>query len=141
AAGSIYTAAHLTEISQLNGIGRRMPWTMLAFTIGSFSMIGLPPTAGFVSKWMMLSGSWDGGDWLSMVVMILATVLNAMYFLPIVYRAFWLAPPPDNREFPAHGEGPIPVVMALSVTALLTVGMFLWPQIPYDLATAIMEAP
>ncbi|MEM0943127.1 MAG: monovalent cation/H+ antiporter subunit D family protein, partial [Pseudomonadota bacterium] len=125
AAGSIYTAAHLTEISQLNGIGRRMPWTMLAFTLGSFSMIGLPPTAGFVSKWMMLSGSWDGGDWLSMVVMILATVLNAMYFLPIVYRAFWLAPPPDNREFPAHGEGPIPVVMALSVTALLTVGMFL----------------
>ena len=57
AAGAIYTAAHKTEVSQLDGIGRRMPWTMGAFTIGALSMIGLPPAAGFVSKWYMLSGA------------------------------------------------------------------------------------
>ena len=57
AAGSIYTAAHLTEISQLDGIGRRMPWTMGAFAIGALGMIGLPPTAGFLGKWFMLTGS------------------------------------------------------------------------------------
>ena len=50
AAGAIYTAAHKTEVSQLDGIGRRMPWTMGAFAIGALSMIGLPPTAGFVSQ-------------------------------------------------------------------------------------------
>ena len=57
AAGSIYTAAHMTEISQLDGIGRRMPWTMAAFTIGALGMIGLPPTAGFLGKWFMLTGA------------------------------------------------------------------------------------
>src|SRR3970282_601031 len=55
AAGAIYTAAHKTEVSQLDGIGRRMPWTMGAFGIGALSMIGLPPAAGFLSKWYMVS--------------------------------------------------------------------------------------
>ena len=54
AAGSIYTAAHLTEVSQLDGIGRRMPWTMGAFAVGALAMIGLPPTAGFLGKWFIL---------------------------------------------------------------------------------------
>jgi multicomponent Na+:H+ antiporter subunit D len=63
AAGAIYTAAHKTEVSQLDGIGRRMPWTMAAFTIGALSMIGLPPAAGFVSKWYMLSGAMAAQQW------------------------------------------------------------------------------
>ncbi len=57
AAGAIYTAAKKTEIGQLRGIGRRMPWTMTAFTIGALSMIGVPPTGGFVSKWYILAGA------------------------------------------------------------------------------------
>jgi hypothetical protein len=65
AAGAIYTAAHKTEVSQLDGIGRRMPWTMAAFTIGALSMIGLPPAAGFVSKWYMLSGAMAAQHWLA----------------------------------------------------------------------------
>jgi multicomponent Na+:H+ antiporter subunit D len=63
AAGAIYTAAHKTEVSQLDGIGRRMPWTMGAFAIGALSMIGLPPAAGFVSKWYMLSGAMAAAHW------------------------------------------------------------------------------
>ena len=63
AAGAIYTAAHKTEVSELDGIGRRMPWTMGAFAIGAISMIGLPPTAGFISKWYMLSGAMAGAHW------------------------------------------------------------------------------
>ena len=63
AAGSIYTAAHKTEVSQLDGIGRRMPWTMVAFSIGALSMIGLPPAVGFVSKWFMLSGAMASQQW------------------------------------------------------------------------------
>ena len=63
AAGSLHTAAHLTEVSQLDGIGRRMPWTMGAFAIGAISMIGLPPTAGFLGKWFILAGAVESANW------------------------------------------------------------------------------
>ena len=97
AAGSIYTAAHKTEVSQLDGIGRRMPWTMGAFTIGALSMIGLPPTAGFISKWYLLSAAWETEFTFVVVVIVISTLLNAGYFLPIVYRAFFRPPPPIGR--------------------------------------------
>ena len=92
AAGSIYTAAHLTEVSQLDGIGRRMPWTMGAFAIGALGMIGVPPTAGFLGKWFILTGAMQTANWLAVAVIILSTLLNAGYFLPIVFRAFFREP-------------------------------------------------
>ncbi len=136
AAGSIYTAAHLTEISQLNGIGRRMPWTMGAFTIGALSMIGLPPTAGFLGKWFILTGAMQTANWLAVGVIVASTMLNAGYFLPIVYRAFFLPPPPadDHGHGHAHGEAPWPIVLALCATAAATLGLFFFPDIPLALA-------
>ena len=65
AAGAIYTASKKTEVSQLRGIGRRMPFTMTAFTIGALSMIGVPPTAGFVSKWYILAGAFEANDYVA----------------------------------------------------------------------------
>ena len=92
AAGSIYTAAHLTEVRQLDGIGHRMPWTMGAFAIGALGMIGVPPTAGFLGKWF-IAGAMQTANWLALGVIVASTVLNAAYFLPIVYRAFFRARP------------------------------------------------
>jgi multicomponent Na+:H+ antiporter subunit D len=142
AAGSIYTAAHKTEVSQLNGIGRRMPITMGAFAIGSLSMIGVPPTAGFLSKWYMLLGAFEAERMAAVAVIVASTLLNAAYFLPIVYAAF--CRPPDTGtghgaddggdEGHEHGEAPLPIVLALSVTALGTVLLFFLPQLPLDLA-------
>ena len=137
-AGSIYTAAHLPNISQLDGIGRRMPWTMGAFTIGALSMIGVPPTAGFVSKWFMLEAGMSSGAWVAVGVIFASTALNAGYFLPIVYRAFFRPPPAPTAEHPAHGEGPLPVVLALSITALLTLGVFFFPNVPFTLAESMI---
>ena len=137
AAGSIYTAAHLSEISQLDGIGRRMPWTMGAFAVGALSMIGVPPTAGFVSKWFMLSGGMMAENWVAITVIVLSTCLNAAYFLPIVWRAFW-RPAPEDPEH-AHGEGPLPAVLALTVTALGTIALFFFPGLPLSLAEAMLE--
>ena len=136
AAGSIYTAAHKTEVSQLDGIGRRMPWTMTAFAIGTLSMIGLPPAAGFISKWYILSGAMSTGHWIAVIVLIVSTLLNAGYFLPIVWRAFFRDPPADAHDehgdghghHGPHGEAPVIMVVAQSLTAVLTVGLFLYHE-------------
>ncbi|MFL2771569.1 MAG: monovalent cation/H+ antiporter subunit D family protein [Rhodospirillaceae bacterium] len=136
AAGSIYTAAHKTEISQLNGIGKRMPFTMVAFTIGALSMIGVPPTAGFLGKWYILSAAMEIKDWFVLLVIFVSTLLNTGYFVPIVYRAFLKDEdiPPEHD----HGEAPWPIVVALSLTALGTLALFLFPQVPLMLAKMLV---
>ena len=124
AAGAIYTAARKTELHQLCGIGRRMPVTMTAFTIGALSMIGVPPTGGFVSKWYILAGAFEANNYIALFTIIASTALNAAYFLPIVYLA-WFAPENTPPARP-HGEAPWPSVLALSLTAALTIIFFLF---------------
>jgi multicomponent Na+:H+ antiporter subunit D len=134
AAGAIYTAAHKTEVSQLDGIGRRMPWTMGAFTIGALSLIGIPPLAGFLSKWMMFQGAAQAGNGMALAVLALSTLLNAAYFLPIIYAAFWRAP----REGDApHGEAPWPSVAAMVVTAAATLVLPFAAAVPLALVRAV----
>jgi multicomponent Na+:H+ antiporter subunit D len=133
AAGSIYTASHLTEVSQLDGIGRRMPWTMAAFTVGALSMIGVPPTAGFLGKWFMLTGAMATEQWLPVVIIIVSTLLNAAYFLPIVVQAFFRAPGEDVQRH-VKGEAPFPIVLALTATAIGTIVLFLYPDVPLTLS-------
>ena len=135
AAGAIYTASHKTEISQLDGIGRRMPITMTAFAIGALSLIGIPPAVGFISKWYIISGAASSGQLWVIAVFIVSTLLNAGYFLPIVYVAFFKAP----RDEATHAEAPLPMVIALMVTAALTIGLFFFSDIPLRLASAVAE--
>jgi len=124
AAGAIYVAAKKTEIGQLSGIGRRMPWTMTAFTIGALSMIGVPPTGGFVSKWYILAGAFQSDNYPAIATIIASTVLNAAYFLPIVFAAWFGREATDNKV--EHGEAPLTMVIALTLTAALTIGLFLF---------------
>jgi len=131
AAGAIYTAAHKTAVSELAGIGRRMPWTMAAFAIGSLSMIGVPPAVGVVSKWYMLRGAVEAGQLFVVAVIVLSTLLNAAYFLPIVYDAFFKPPNPAEST---HGEAPLPILLALVASAAGTVLLFGFPDLPLDLA-------
>ena len=124
AAGAIYVAAKKTEVPQLKGIGRRMPFTMAAFTIGALSMIGVPPTGGFVSKWYILAGAFEADNYVALMTIIVSTALNAAYFLPIVYLA-WFATEDEPVSNP-HGEAPWPAVLALTLTAALTIAFFLF---------------
>jgi multicomponent Na+:H+ antiporter subunit D len=133
AAGAIYTAAGKTEVSQLDGIGRRMPWTMGAFALGALSLIGIPPAAGFLSKWMMFQGAASAGHGPALAVLALSTLLNAAYFLPIVHAAFLRAP---SGEDAAHGEAPWPMLAAMAATAALTIALPFAAAVPLALARA-----
>jgi multicomponent Na+:H+ antiporter subunit D len=139
AAGSILVASHKTEVSQLDGIGWRMPWTMGAFAVASLSMIGVPPTAGFISKWYILEGALQADKMVAVAVIVASTLLNAGYFLPIVYAAFFRKPAatgnPHDHE---HGEGPLFSVVALTATAAVTVILFFYPDVPLGLARQLM---
>lgn len=139
AAGAIYTASKKTEVSQLDGIGRRMPWTMGAFAIGALSMIGVPPAVGFISKWYILMGAFQTEQWIAIAVIVVSTLLNAAYFIPIIFAAFFKPEAPGTKD---HGEAPFAAVLALSLTAAMTVLLFLFPEVPFELAKQIgVEVP
>lgn len=135
AAGAIYTASKKTEVSQLNGIAKRMPITMAAFSIGALSMIALPPVAGFLSKWYLLLGASQSEQYMAMGVIVLSTLLTAAYFVPIIYAAY--LKDEDTEQKRDHGEAPLLMVVALSLTACCTVLLFFFPGIPLELAKAV----
>ncbi|HBE05078.1 MAG TPA: monovalent cation/H+ antiporter subunit D family protein [Firmicutes bacterium] len=97
AAGAIIAATGKKKVSELSGIGRKMPLTMAAFTIGSFGLIGLPLFSGFVGKWYLLLGSIETGKLLPTVVVIAGSILCATYLLPVIRRAYF-EPAPDTTN-------------------------------------------
>ena len=131
AAGSIYTATKKTLVSELDGVGRAMPWTMAAFAVGSLSMIGVPPTVGFVSKWYILQGALNIQSWFAITVIIVSTLLNAGYFLPVVYAAFFRGEQGNKKT--VYKEAPLPIVIALVLTAIMTIVLFFFPEVPLQL--------
>ncbi|TQV74930.1 monovalent cation/H+ antiporter subunit D family protein [Aliikangiella marina] len=137
AAGAIYVASKKTELYQLRGIGHRMPWTMTAFTIGALSMIGVPPTAGFVSKWYILAGAFEADNYVAIATIIGSTVLNAAYFLPIIYYAWFVPEKPGVGK--DHGEAPMMAVLALTITATLTIGFFLFNATALELERQLVS--
>lgn len=114
-AGTYAETLGIHRISEMDGVGRRMPWTTAAFSIGALGMTGLPPLAGFVSKWYLGQGALEAGSGWALGVLLLSGLLNAAYFLPILHRA-WFRPPagpwPDEH---------IPERGSLETTALLLV--------------------
>lgn len=135
-AGAVAVETGLTRISQLDGIGRKMPYEFVAFTLATLSMAGLPPMAGFIAKWYLSLGIGAGytGEWWMLLVLVFASVLNLAYFLPVIMRAFFL---PCERDL--HGvrltlRGPVVVTAA---GALL---LGLWtvsPCSPFALCTQV----
>ncbi|NPV26237.1 MAG: monovalent cation/H+ antiporter subunit D family protein [Firmicutes bacterium] len=99
AAGAIYVATKKVYVSELDGIGRKMPLTMGAFAVAAISMIGIPPLGGFISKWYLSLGALEAQQLLVIVVLLISSLLNAGYFLPIIYAAFFKeALPTENQQ-------------------------------------------
>jgi len=139
-AGAIYTAHHKTEISQLDGIGRLMPFTMGAFFIGALSVTGLPPFGGTWSKVYLALGGLEAGDWFVVAVLMLSSLLNVAYLLPIVGRAFFARGNADGEgasQPPEIAEAPRFCVVPLCITASLCFVLFFFAS---DIAAALAEA-
>lgn len=130
AAGAIYVAAHSKKISEMGGLGRKMPFTFGAFAIASLSMIGVPPACGFTTKWLLLGGALDpgpfGGGRLLLFVLFASTLLNAAYFLPVTLTAFCKPAGPVADH--AHGEADARMVVPLCLTAAVSIGLGLYPE-------------
>jgi len=138
-AGAILVAAHKSEISQMRGLGRQMPLTMAAFFIGSLSIIGLPPAGGTWSKWYLILGALETEQLVLVAVLMLSSLLNIAYLLPIPIRAFF--PGQDYQSTASLNEAPWPSLLAIAITSIGCIALFVYPQPVYELALAISQIP
>jgi len=130
-AGSVIFNTGYHRVDELKGLGKCMPVTFTAFTLASLSLIGIPPFAGFISKWYLALGSLSSGidiiDWLGPVILLISALLTAGYLLPITVAAFF--PGKDFKLQKTFKEGgalmDVPL-LALSVLSLL-MGLFSSP--------------
>jgi multicomponent Na+:H+ antiporter subunit D len=129
-AGSILVASGKRKISEMAGIGRAMPITMLAFTVGAFGMCGLPPVCGFISKWFLGLGTIEAGNLFFLAVLLISSLLDVVYFFPIIYTAYF-----GNRKKGklSLGQGikikeaSMSMVIPLGITAIFSI-IFCFPN-------------
>lgn len=142
AAGNIAETLGAHKVSELDGVGRRLPFTMAAFTIGALGMIGVPPVAGYVSKFYLATGAADSQQWWVIAVLAGSSLLNAMYFLPILYRA-WFKPqrgPWPHEEPGREAKAALLVPTLLAALFALGVGvMATMPMSPLEWTRLIAE--
>jgi multicomponent Na+:H+ antiporter subunit D len=128
-AGALAERAKITRVDQLDGIGRAMPITMFAFSIAAIGMIGVPPVAGFVSKWQLGVGGLEAGQPWVIFVLATSSLLNAAYFLPLIYRA-WFCPP--AKVIPPRREVSLMLITPAMVTAAVAFGVGLFAGMEFS---------
>jgi len=126
-AGAILVAAHKTEVSQIKGLGRTMPFTFGTFFVGSLSIIGLPPAGGVWSKWYLGLGTLEAGQLGLLAVLMVSSLLTLVYLLEIPVKAFF-SRPDEPLEHEGIHEAPLPSLIAMGVTALGTICLFIYPE-------------
>lgn len=132
-AGAIFVVTQKKYISEMDGLGRQMPITYMAFFLGSLSIIGMPPLGGFISKWSLLVGAMQAEQLLLAGILLTSSLLNAAYFFPIVYRGFF-APAKDGTVMTGIKEAPRFCLIPLVITALCSLSLFFYPNIFLQLA-------
>ncbi len=124
-AGAIYVNLHREKVSELDGIGKVMPWTMGAFTVGAIGLAGIPPINGFVSKWYLGMGSVELGNLIPLAILVISGILNIAYLIPISYVAFFK----KGEKLEGKGEAPLFMVVPLVITAILSVILGIFPDL------------
>lgn len=140
-AGAIMVAAHKKNVSDLVGLGRKMPITMVAFAIGSISIIGLPPMVGTWSKWYLILGALDTDKLIIVGVLLTSSLLNIAYLLPIPIKAFFTPPKKGEQRAPFSWsdikEAPTPSLIAICVTSTACIVTFFFPGFFLELINMI----
>ena len=126
-AGAIYVATHKKLISEMEGLGKTMPFTFGAFAIASLSMIGAPPVAGFITKWNLLVGSVQAHQMGILLILIASTMLNAAYFAPITYKAFF-GKRPAHEPFTGIKEAPLAMLIPIIIACVISVIIGIFPN-------------
>ncbi len=126
-AGAIYVAHHKKKISDMAGIGYAMPFTMGAFALASLSMIGAPPVGGFVTKWYLLNGALKISNMPILIVLMISTILNAAYFVPITIRAFFEGKK-EGWSRKDIKEAPLTMVIPLVLASLISLALGMYPN-------------
>jgi multicomponent Na+:H+ antiporter subunit D len=143
-AGAILVGAHKTEVSEMDGLGRRMPFTFGAFLLGSLSVIGLPPMGGSWSKWYLLLGTAEASQLTMMVVLMASSLLSIGYLMPVVARGFFRPLAADGHGNPNGGrrleirEAPLLCVMPPVLTGIGCVVLFFYAEDIYRLLMGIV---
>ncbi|HSL57592.1 MAG TPA: proton-conducting transporter membrane subunit [Acidimicrobiales bacterium] len=119
-AGSVMEQAGTKKIPAMAGLGPRMPWSMAGFTIAAVSMVGLPPTAGFFSKWYLVTGAVDADRWVIAAVIVGSSVLTLVYFVRVI-ETIWFRPPVDEEAAAPVREARVGVLVPIGVLAALVV--------------------
>jgi multicomponent Na+:H+ antiporter subunit D len=140
-AGAIFVATGKKYVSQMVGLGRQMPVTMLAFLLGSLSIIGLPPFGGAWSKWYLFLGALEADQLAMAVVLIISSILNIAYLLPIPINAFFRRPPQEDGQVETIKikEAPMACVVPLSITAVGGLLLFIFPELGFELVQLITK--
>jgi multicomponent Na+:H+ antiporter subunit D len=121
-AGAIMVASGKKDIREMGGLAKRMPLTMAAFALASLSMIGVPPVSGFVSKWYLAIGAMDIHNWIILTVLLVSSLLNAGYFIPVVIQAYYGKPPEEEKDQTGNLEKR-PLIMFMVIPLVIT-GIF-----------------
>jgi multicomponent Na+:H+ antiporter subunit D len=139
-AGCIYVASGKKDITEMGGLGYRMPFTMVAFALGALSMIGVPPVSGFVTKWYLALGAMDIHNWIILTVLMVSSLLNAGYFVPVVIQAFYGKPLPEDEGVTGSLEkSPLILFMVvpLMITAVFSVAFGFYPDLFIKVISAV----
>jgi multicomponent Na+:H+ antiporter subunit D len=133
-AGAVYVANHKTNVSELDGIGKYMPYSTAAFTLAAMSMIGFPPMAGLISKFYIASGAIEASKEWVLVILIISAILNASYFVPIFIRAYFKHEKDDGHGSHKMQEASLLMVVPLLITGIMTIIIFFYPHLFINLA-------
>jgi multicomponent Na+:H+ antiporter subunit D len=135
AAASVRQSTGSSEIERMTGLGKRMPITMMAFSFGAISLVGIPPTAGFFSKWYLVQAGIDAGQWPVAVVVLVSSLLTAVYLFRILERVYLRSYPPEpdpamggrggvtTQTVTAVREAPVSMLVPMLVLGLATVAL------------------
>jgi multicomponent Na+:H+ antiporter subunit D len=136
-AGAIYVSTHKTNVSQMSGLGRRMPITMTAFLLGSISIIGLPPCGGLWSKWFLAQGAAEADRPILVGALMVSSLLNIAYLLPVAIAGFFRGSDQsdgDNESgwLASVQEAPLLCTVPLCLTAVGGIVLFFFAGRLFD---------